>query len=69
PARAEEVMDLLGEVVADCGRTLLVSLHDFDLARRRCDRIVGVKAGRVAFDLPAAEVTADLGAELYRITP
>ena len=69
PARGEEVMDLLSEVVAGRGRTLLVSLHDFDLARRRCDRIVGVKAGRVAFDLPAAEVTDDLGAELYRITP
>ena len=67
PARAEEVMDLLGEVVADRSRTLLVSLHDFTLARRRCDRIVGVREGRVAFDLPAAEVTDDLGAALYRI--
>jgi phosphonate transport system ATP-binding protein len=67
PARAEEVMDLLGEVVADRSRTLLVSLHDFGLARRRCDRIVGVKAGRVAFDLPAGEVTDELGVALYRI--
>jgi phosphonate transport system ATP-binding protein len=69
PARAEEVMDLLGEVVADSGRTLLVSLHDFGLARRRCDRIVGVRAGRVAFDLPAGEVTDELGVALYRIEP
>ncbi len=67
PARAEEVMDLLGEVAADRSRTLLVSLHDFTLARRRCDRIVGVRDGRVAFDLPAAEVSDDLGTALYRI--
>ena len=67
PARAEEVMDLLGEVVADRNRTLLVSLHDFGLARRRCDRIVGVRDGRVAFDLPAGDVTDELGHELYRI--
>jgi len=67
PARAEEVMDLLGEVVADRSRTLLVSLHDFGLARRRCDRVVGVKAGRVVFDLPAGDVTDDLGVALYRI--
>ncbi|MDQ6728065.1 MAG: ATP-binding cassette domain-containing protein [Actinomycetota bacterium] len=67
PARAEEVMDLLGEVVADGSRTLLVSLHDFTLARRRCDRVVGVRQGRVAFDLPAADVTDDLGTALYRI--
>jgi phosphonate transport system ATP-binding protein len=69
PARAEEVMDLLGAVVADRSRTLLVSLHDFGLARRRCDRIVGVRAGRVAFDLPAGEVTDELGVALYRIEP
>jgi phosphonate transport system ATP-binding protein len=56
-------------VVADRSRTLLVSLHDFGLARRRCDRIVGVRAGRVAFDLPAGEVTDELGVALYRIEP
>lgn len=44
-----------------------MSLHDFTLARRRCDRIVGVRDGRVAFDLPAAEVTDELGTALYRI--
>ncbi len=67
PARADEVMDLLVEVVADRSRTLVVSLHDFSLARRRCDRIVGVRGGRVAFDLPAGEVTDDIGRDLYRI--
>ena len=66
PTRAEEVMDLLG-MVADRSRTLVVSLHDFTLARRRCDRVVGVRDGRVAFDLPASEVTDDLGVILYRI--
>jgi len=65
PARAEEVMELLAELVVD--RTLLVSLHDFALARRRCDRIVGIRKGRVAFDLPAREVTDEIGHDLYRI--
>ncbi len=60
-------MDLLGEVLVDRDRTLLVSLHDFGLARRRCDRVVGVKEDRVAFDLPAADVTDELGIDLYRI--
>jgi len=67
PARAEEVMDLLGEVVGDRSRTLVVSLHDFDLARRRCDRVVGIRDGRIAFDLPASDVTDELGSALYRI--
>jgi len=67
PARAEAVMDLLSEVVVGRNRTLVVSLHDFAMARRRCDRVVGLRAGRVAFDVPAAEVTDDMGAALYRI--
>ena len=67
PARAEEVLDLLREVVVGRSRTLVVSLHDFGLARRRCDRVVGVRAGRVAFDLPAGEVTDQHGHDLYRI--
>jgi len=67
PARAEAVMDLLSEVVVGRSRTLIVSLHDFTMARRRCDRVVGLRGGRVAFDVPAAEVTDDMGAALYRI--
>jgi phosphonate transport system ATP-binding protein len=67
PARAGEVMALLGGVVADADRTLLVSLHDFELARRTCDRVVGIRGGRVVFDLPARDVTDDAGRELYRI--
>jgi phosphonate transport system ATP-binding protein len=67
PARADEVMGLLCDVVAGRERTLLVSLHDFDLARRRCDRIIGLRSGRLVFDAPAALVTDEMGAALYRI--
>lgn len=67
PARAEEVMNLLSSVTDDRRRSLLVSLHDFALARRCCDRVIGIRAGRVVFDLAAAEVTDEIGVELYRI--
>ena len=66
PARADGVMVLLTEMAA-AHRALLVSLHDFDLARRRCDRVVGLRDGRIMFDLPAAEVTDELGRRLYRV--
>lgn len=45
--------------------TLVVSLHAVDLAIGNFSRIVGVKAGRIAFDLPASEVTVPLLHELY----
>ena len=47
------------------GATLVASLHAVDLALGNFPRIVGVKAGRIAFDLPAAEVTTPLLHDLY----
>ncbi len=66
PARAREVMGLLG-VLAEGGRTLVVSLHTFGLAREYCDRVIGMRGGKVAFDRPAADVDDDLAARLYQI--
>jgi len=65
PARAREVMDLLRSLAVEAGRTLVVSLHAFALARSHCDRIVGLRGGRVVFDAPAAAVGDDMAAALY----
>lgn len=67
PKRAEVVMGLLTGVVAAGERTLLVSLHDFEVARRTCDRVVGMRRGRIAFDLPASAVTDQHRDDLYRL--
>jgi phosphonate transport system ATP-binding protein len=40
------------------GATLVASLHAVDLALGNFSRIVGVKAGRIAFDLPASAKSA-----------
>ncbi len=45
--------------------TMVVSLHAVDVALRWFPRIVGIRDGLVAFDLPAAEVTGPVLAELY----
>ncbi len=66
PTNSAEVISLLTTVVAGRERTLLVSLHDFDIARSRCRRMVGLRDGRVVFDLPASEVDDDARDELYR---
>lgn len=47
------------------GATLVASLHAVDLAIGNFSRIVGVKSGRIAFDLPASAVTASLLHDLY----
>ncbi|OUM04344.1 phosphonate ABC transporter ATP-binding protein [Variovorax sp. JS1663] len=58
----------VGELVAqsrDTGATLLASLHAVDLALKWFDRIVGLRAGSVAFDAPAGEVSRAMLQELY----
>jgi len=47
------------------GATLVASLHAVDIALKWFDRIVGVKAGQVAFDLSASQITPTLLNELY----
>ncbi len=69
PARADEVLRLLCDTVATGRRALVVSLHDFDLAVRRCDRLVGLRDGRVLFDRPAGEVGPELHRGLYDLEP
>ena len=69
PARADEVLRLLCDTVASPTRTLVVSLHDFDLAVRRCDRVVGLRHGEVQFDRPAGEVGPELRDALYALDP
>jgi len=55
---------LLAEAEARAA-TLVASLHAVDLAIGNFSRIVGIKAGRIAFDLPASDVTVPLLHELY----
>lgn len=65
PARAREVLDLLCALATEDGRTLVVSLHAFPLARSRCDRIIGLRDGRIVLDAPADEVTDDVADRIY----
>ncbi len=45
--------------------TLVVSLHDVQLARARFARLIGLKAGHIHFDLPANAVDETTLADLY----
>ena len=67
PARAGEIMDLLRDLAVELGTTLVVSLHAIELALSHCERVIGLRDGRVVFDLPPAEVTAALAGDLYRL--
>ena len=67
PALAARVLDLLTAVTA--GRSLVASLHDPALAALRFDRLVGLRDGRVVFDLPPSAVHSALLEDLYGMRP
>ncbi|WP_349617004.1 phosphonate ABC transporter ATP-binding protein [Azotobacter salinestris] len=54
PVLAGHTLGVLGEEAARRGITLLASLHAVDLALAHFPRILGVRAGRLVFDRPAA---------------
>lgn len=57
PALSLATVQLLVQEAAARQATLVASLHAVDLALSCFARIVGIREGRIAFDLPAAQVT------------
>ena len=45
--------------------TVILALHDTEQARKVCDRIIGLKHGRIAFDLPSKQLSDDQLNALY----
>jgi|SRR5680860_95257 len=67
PARSEDVISLLTQIVKEEGQTLVVSLHSVEYARKYFTRIIAMREGKVYFDLPAGEVTDEVLLELYNL--
>lgn len=66
PAWSDEVLGQLKRM-ADGGVGVLVSVHDPDLARIHCSRVVGLRDGSVVFDRPVGEIDQPELDALYRI--
>ncbi|MBE9190702.1 phosphonate ABC transporter ATP-binding protein [Gloeocapsopsis crepidinum LEGE 06123] len=67
PERSREILELLQQLSQDLGKTLVSSLHDFDFACRYYQRIIGLRQGRILFDVAAKDVSTAMVKELYRI--
>ena len=65
-AHQVEVLDLLADLNRDLGRTIVMVLHDLNLAARYADHLVAMKDGRiVAEGAPADVVTEETVAEVF----
>jgi len=65
PARATLAIDTLTAAARERGATLVATLHQVDVAVSRFPRVIGLRDGKMAFDLPGAEVTRERLARLY----
>ena len=67
PARAEDVLTFLTELVTEENQTLITSIHSVTYARKYFTRVIALKEGKIYFDKAASKVTDEDLQELYQL--
>jgi phosphonate transport system ATP-binding protein len=65
PMNAQIVMDTLKRINVEDGRMVIANLHTLDTARRYCDRVIGMRDGRVVFDGVPDQLTTGVARDIY----
>ena len=65
PTRGQQAMAALTALAHERQATLVTSLHHVEIALQHFPRIVGLRDGQIAFDLPTTQVTPDVLRALY----
>ena len=65
PMNAQVVMDTLKAINLEDGRMVIANLHTLDTARRYCDRVIGMRDGRVVFDGTPDQLSTGVARDIY----
>jgi phosphonate transport system ATP-binding protein len=65
PMNAQIVMDTLKRINVEDGRMVIANLHTLDTARRYCDRVIGMRDGRIVFDGLPEQLTTGVARDIY----
>jgi len=65
PRNSKVVMDALLRINKHFGISVVCNLHDLDIARTYCDRLIGIAAGKLVFDGAPATLTTQAARDLY----
>lgn len=65
PMNAQVVMDTLRRIHEEDGRMIICNLHTLDTARRYCDRVIGMRDGRIVFDGRPELLTVGVARDIY----
>jgi len=67
PERSRGIMDLLQKLSVKTGKTLVASLHAIEFAYSHFQRVVGLRQGRILFDVTPTEITLEMVKKLYKL--
>jgi phosphonate transport system ATP-binding protein len=65
PMNAQVVMDTLKRINVEDGRLVIANLHTLDTARRYCDRVIGMRDGRIVFDGTPDQLSTGVARDIY----
>ena len=65
PLNAKIVMESLRRIHDEDGRMVICNLHTLDTARAFCDRVIGMRDGKIVFDGPASDLSAAVARDVY----
>jgi phosphonate transport system ATP-binding protein len=65
PMNAQVVMQSLRDIHEQDGRMVIANLHTLDTARRYCDRVIGMRDGKIVFDGVPEQLTTAMAREIY----
>ena len=65
PRSAARVMEILRTINREDGITVVCNLHTLDTARAYCDRLIGMRLGKIVFDGPPDSLDAASIREIY----
>jgi phosphonate transport system ATP-binding protein len=57
PKTSVEIMELLTQFSKERSTPLIINIHDVELAKRFCDRIIGISQGVIVFDGPPKDLS------------
>tara|TARA_B100000768_G_scaffold178299_1_gene193857 strand:- start:334 stop:1080 length:747 start_codon:yes stop_codon:yes gene_type:complete len=65
PKNAKRVMDDMLQINREDGITIICNLHSLEVAKKYCDRLIGLSDGKVVFDGDPEELTTEISKKLY----
>ncbi|MDR0808766.1 MAG: phosphonate ABC transporter ATP-binding protein [Gemmobacter sp.] len=65
PMNAQVVMDTLKRINVEDGRMVIANLHTLDTARHYCDRVIGMRDGRIVFDGTPDQLSTGIARDIY----